>query len=222
MIVESAFATSGQRCTCARRLIVPQGERNNAVLTALVALTQRLRVGAPLDEPEPYMGALINNTQAEHVLQAQSRLRGLGARSLVEATRLHAELPFLSPGVVDVTAVSGVPDEEVFGALLQVIRVRDLDEAVLVANDTAYGLSAGLLSDRAGHYEYVYPRLKAGILNYNRPLTGAASAAPFGGPGRSGNYRPSAYYAADYCAYPVATLAGEQAGGVSLPGLQDV
>ena len=52
------------------------------------------------------------------------------------------------------------------------------------------------------------PKLKAqaGVVNWNRPTTGAASSAPFGGVGKSGNHRPSAYYAADYCAYPVASI----------------
>lgn len=222
MIAESGFATTGQRCTCARRLIIPVSEEGNQIVDALAAVIDELSVGAPMEQPEPYMGPLINNMQAEHVLQGQSHLRSLGARSVRQVKRLHQELPYLSAGLIDITAVDGVPDEEIFGPLLKLIRVRDMEEAVAVANDTAYGLSAGVISDNTTHWEYAYTRLKAGIVNYNRPLTGASSASPFGGPGKSGNYRPSAYYAADYCAYPVATLASDQVGSMTLPGLRPV
>ena len=100
----------------------------------------------------------------------------------------------------------GVPDEEWFGPLLQVIRVADFDAAVAAANATVYGLAAGLLSDDAVLWQRFQQRVRAGIVNWNRPTTGAASSAPFGGVGNSGNHRPSAYYAADYCAYPVASI----------------
>lgn len=220
LVIDSAFATTGQRCTCARRLIVPTGAQGNAVIDAVVALSERLIVGDPFaTDPEPYMGPLINNTQAEHVLQAQAALQESGGRVLVASKRLHERLPFLSAGLVDVTAAAR-EDREVFGPLLQVIRVRDMQEAVEEANRTAFGLSAGLISSDTTQWEYVYPRLRAGIVNYNRPLTGAASAAPFGGPGCSGNFRPSAYYAADYCAYPVASLSSEAVPSLTLPGLR--
>ncbi|HQW57510.1 MAG TPA: aldehyde dehydrogenase family protein, partial [Gammaproteobacteria bacterium] len=65
---------------------------------------------------------------------------------------------------------------------------------------------AGLLCDNVEYYEYFRHKIKAGIINWNHALTGASSSAPFGGLGHSGNHRPSAYYAADYCVYPVASL----------------
>jgi succinylglutamic semialdehyde dehydrogenase len=89
-----------------------------------------------------------------------------------------------------------------------------LKAAVEVANNTRYGLSAGLLSDSASAWDYFYPRINAGIVNFNRPLTGASGSAPFGGVGASGNFRPGAYYAADYCAYPIASMSSQ---AVELP-----
>jgi succinylglutamic semialdehyde dehydrogenase len=67
-------------------------------------------------------------------------------------------------------------------------------------------LTAGLLSDDRAVWTEFYRDIRAGVVNWNRPLTGASSALPFGGIGDSGNHRPSAYFAADYCSYPVASL----------------
>ena len=102
--------------------------------------------------------------------------------------------------------MDNLPDEEHFGPLLKVIRVKDFARAIREANNTRFGLAAGLLSDNADRWAEFEQKIRAGIVNWNRPLTGASGAAPFGGIGASGNFRPSAYYAADYCAYPVATL----------------
>ena len=75
-------------------------------------------------------------------------------------------------------------------------------------------LAAGLLSDNEAAWHQFAARIRAGIVNFNRPTTGASGAAPFGGVGASGNYRPGAFYAADYCAYPMASVLSER---VSLP-----
>src|SRR5262249_44290494 len=99
-------------------------------------------------------------------------------------------------------------DEEFFGPLLQVIRVPDFDAALFEANRTSYGLSASLLSDNRSHYEKFLRTIRAGVVNWNRPLTGASASLPFGGVGQSGNPRHSASVAADYCSYPVACTEG--------------
>ena len=135
--------------------------------------------------------------------------------------RLQQDLPLLTPGLLDVTHSHTRPDEEYFGPLLQLVRVGSFDAAIAEANNTAFGLAAGLLSDSAELYDRFRHRIRAGIVNWNRPLTGAGSAAPFGGVGASGNHRPSAFYAADYCAYPVASLEAErlQLPDVFTPGI---
>jgi succinylglutamic semialdehyde dehydrogenase len=209
-IVQSAFLSAGQRCTCARRLIVAHGEEGDRVVDALRRMMGRIRVGPYTQEPEPFMGPVINNRAAVRLLQAQDELNGRGGESLVPMRRPQADLPFLTPGLMDVTGIDKRPDEEYFGPFLQLIRVEDFDAAIREANNTAFGLAAGLLSDRAELYEIFYRRARAGIINWNRPLTGASSTAPFGGVGDSGNLRPSAFYAADYCAYPVASLEVER------------
>ena len=117
---------------------------------------------------------------------------------------------FVRPAIIDVTGLN-VLDEEMFAPFLQVIRVPTFDAAIAAANATKYGLSAGLVSDDAKHWDRFINRIRAGVVNFNRPTTGAAGDMPFGGLGASGNHRPSAYYAADYCAYPVASF---EAGAV--------
>lgn len=202
----SGFISSGQRCTCARRLIIVKGEGSDAYLKALVDAVGKVKVGTYLDTPEPFMGPLVSMRERDRVLSMQGLLRDKGARILVEAKQLHDTLPWVSPCVVDVTGVAGIPDEEIFGPFLQVARVDSVDNAITVANNTQYGLSAGLLSRHRYVFDMLLENMRAGLVNWNRQTTGASGAAPFGGVGLSGNHRPAGYYAADYCAYPVATM----------------
>lgn len=204
--VQSAFLSSGQRCTCARRLIVPQGQKGDDFLAQLATMTRNITVGRYDDTPEPFMGPMVSLVESEKLILAEQDLIARGAKALVPMQRLKDDLPFISPGILDVTAVKNREDREFFGPLLQVIRVEGFDAALAEANNTAFGLSAGLISDSRALYEQFAATIRAGIVNWNRPLTGASSAAPFGGIGCSGNHRPSAYYAADYCAYPMASM----------------
>lgn len=211
LAVQSAFITSGQRCVCARRLILPEGAEGRRHLDALVNLLPRVRVGAPSDSPEPFLGPVISAAAADRVLAAQERLLALGGKPIVPVKRHPKGPAFLTPGILDMTGAHNVPDEEVFGPLLQVFRVPDFDTAIDVANRTRYGLAAGLLSDRKDLWEAFRRQARAGVMNWNRQTTGASGKLPFGGVGDSGNHRPSAYFAADYCAYPVASLEAEKA-----------
>lgn len=212
--IQSAYVTSGQRCTCARRLFVPLNDLGDRYLTELKEAVSKIQVGGQFDEPAPFMGSLISETAADGMVAAQERLVALGAKPLLELKKLKPGTGLVSPGLIDVTAVNELPDEEYFGPLLQVIRYSELDDAIRQANNTQYGLSAGMFSDNPERFDYFYRRIRAGIVNWNKQLTGASSAAPFGGIGASGNHRASAYYAADYCAYPVAGIESEH---LSLP-----
>ena len=113
---------------------------------------------------------------------------------------------YVSPGIIDVTSVADRADEEIFGPLLQVIRVTDFEAALDEANNTRFGLAAGLISDSTDLFSRFEAEVRAGVLNWNRQTTGASGAAPFGGVGQSGNHRPAGYYAADYAAWPMASL----------------
>lgn len=202
----SAFVSAGQRCTCARRLVVQDNAAGQAFVQRLVEVAGKLVVGAFDADPQPFMGPVVSSAVAEKLLQAQGDLLAKGGKSLLTMRHLAAGTGFVSAGIVDVTDATGIPDEEWFGPLLQVVRAADFDAALALANATEFGLAAGLLSDDLELWEKFQIEVRAGVVNWNRPTTGAASSAPFGGVGKSGNHRPSAYYAADYCAYPVASI----------------
>jgi succinylglutamic semialdehyde dehydrogenase len=204
--IYSAFISAGQRCTCARRLIVEDSPAGLAFLDRLVEVAANINVGKPDQQPPPFMGPVVSAGAAQKLLQAQADLLRRGGKSLLPMNPLMDNTGFLSPGIIDVTDATGLADEELFGPLLQVTRVADFDAALAAANATAYGLAAGLLSDSEVLWRRFVTRVRAGVINWNRPTTGAASTAPFGGIGNSGNHRPSAFYAADYCAYPVASI----------------
>jgi succinylglutamic semialdehyde dehydrogenase len=208
--IESAFVTAGQRCTCARRLIVQDGAEGERFLGRLASVISKIRVAAFTEDPEPFMGPVISHQAADGLLDAQQTLEKAGGLSLVQLEAMPRKGSFLRPGLMDVTAAINRRDEEFFGPFLQVIRVRDFDAAIREANNTAYGLAAGLLSDNKALYELFFRRIRAGIVNWNRQTTGASGTMPFGGVGQSGNHRPSGYFAADYCSYPVASLEIDQ------------
>ncbi|QGZ40066.1 succinylglutamic semialdehyde dehydrogenase [Pseudoduganella flava] len=206
MAIQSAFISAGQRCTCARRLVVQKGERGDAFVRRLVDVAAKIQVGESHAEPQPFMGPVVSAAVAEKLVQAQHDMVAKGGKLLLEMKQLQPGTGFVSAGIVDVTDAQGIPDEEWFGPLLQVYRTDDFNAALRIANNTAFGLAAGLLSNDESLWKTFQLRARAGIVNWNRPTTGAASTAPFGGVGKSGNHRPSAYYAADYCAYPVASI----------------
>jgi len=209
-VVQSAFLTAEQRCTCARRLIVPAGDTGDAMLEKLCAMTARVRIGAAFDNPEPFMGPVISAGAAAGLKNAFAAHRDAGGVPIVEMVGMEKGDAFVTPGIIDMTQASNHPDEEYFGPLLQVIRTQTFDQAIEAANATSFGLAAGLLSDDEAKWQQFFALSRAGIVNWNRQTTGASGAAPFGGIGASGNHRPSAYYAADYCAYPVASMMGDR------------
>ena len=206
LTIESAFITAGQRCSCARRLILPRGEEGDTVLELLIKKIQEIKYGPNTDRPENFFGALISPAAARAALQAWRELLQAGGRELVAMKADPRGESIVSPGLLDVSEMTDRPDREVFAPLLQVIRVNDFQTAIDTANQTAYGLSAGLFSDNPDLYRDFRKQIRAGIINWNRKLTGASSQLPFGGTGHSGNHRPGGYFAADYCSHPSASL----------------
>ncbi len=223
-VIESAYITSGQRCTCARRLIITESSQPDRFLELLTEAIGSIRVGLPFDDPAPYMGTLVRAQAAQRMMTAQDNLIERGGRALVPMRNLAASPALLSPGLLDTTGVE-LEDVEHFGPMLCVERARDLQTAVRLANATRFGLAAGLLADRAEDFHYFVDHVRAGIVNWNRQTTGASGRLPFGGIGLSGNHMPSGYFASDYCAYPVASLEATQlptALSKVSPGLEEV
>ncbi len=220
IVVHSAFLSAGQRCTCARRLIVEDGKAAK-LIDAVTQLMDRLIVDHPHADPQPFMGPVIDNDAAHHLQEQWVELMMKGGKPIRRLERPHDERPYLTPALIDVTDIKDRPDEELFGPVLQMIRVKDFDAAIAEANNTRFGLSAGLVGGSPANFDKFWNRVRAGVINWNKPTNGAPSNAPFGGVGLSGNHRPSAFYAADYCAYPVTSSEAELARSTIADGLRD-
>ncbi len=220
LVVQSAFTTAGQRCTAARRLIV-QERLAQPLLDTIEAMITRIIVDEPHANPAPFMGPVIDNEAADQLTESFLALLMRGGRPIRHLERPVDTRPFLRPAMIDVTDMADRPDLELFGPILQVFRTDDFDAAIAEANNTRYGLSAALISQTPALYDRFWANIRAGIVNWNKPTNGASSGAPFGGVGWSGNHRPSAYYAADYCAYPVVSSESESARASIGIGLRD-
>jgi succinylglutamic semialdehyde dehydrogenase len=220
IIVQSAFLSAGQRCTAARRLIVEDGN-HQPLIDELVKLMDRIIVDHPHADPQPFMGPVIDLVTADIL---QDRFLGLmmkGGKPIRRLDRPHEERPYLTPALIDMTDAKDRLDEELFGPVLQLIRVKDFDAAIDEANNTRFGLAASVLTKDPALYDRFWANVRSGVINWNKPTNGAPSNAPFGGVGMSGNHRPSAFYAADYCAYPVTSVEADVTRAVIAEGLRE-
>jgi succinylglutamic semialdehyde dehydrogenase len=218
--VQSAYLTAGQRCTAARRLIVEDGKEQE-LIDAIAALADRIIIDQPFADPQPFMGPVIDNAAADHVQEQWLNLMMKGGKPVRRLDRPFEERPYLTPALIDVTEAKDRPDEEIFGPVLQIIRVEDFDAAIDEANNTRFGLAASLVGGSPAMYDRFWANVRAGVINWNKPTNGAPSSAPFGGVGISGNHRPSAFYAADYCAYPVTSSEADRPRAAIGEGLRD-
>ncbi|MGH9159322.1 MAG: aldehyde dehydrogenase family protein, partial [Vicinamibacteraceae bacterium] len=187
-IVAAAFQCSGQRCTALSRVIVADAQAD-ALLERIVSLVDRLEVGDG-SKPGTTMGPLVSHAQLRSVDRYVSQGIDAGCE-LVTGGRALVDEPerqgyYYAPTVFDrVPADSPLAVEEIFGPVLPILRVRDLDEAITIANGTRYGLAASLFTSRASAVRDVIGRVEAGMIHVNH---GTASQAhvPFGGVKDSG------------------------------------
>ncbi|HEX4793357.1 MAG TPA: succinylglutamate-semialdehyde dehydrogenase [Humisphaera sp.] len=223
LTIHSAYITAGQRCSCARRLIIPRDRVGQEFVDRLLAMMKSIVVGPYTHRPEPFMGPVISDSAADSLLCSQEDLIRRGGQSLAPMRVIGPRTAMLTPGLIDVTNVSDRADAELFGPILQVIRVATFDDAISEANRTKFGLVSGLLSDDPNLWTNFYKQTRAAVVYWNRQTTGGSSALPFGGTGLSGNHRPSGYLAADYCAYPVASMeSAELKSAKATPGLGQI
>jgi len=229
----AAFATAGQRCTCTRRIIVHEAIAEK-FLEALVRVGRSLKIGDPNADPPVFMGPLIRAESRDAAVQFVEDLDQAGGEVLLRPKSLNdlSNAPgghFISPGVVRVerfTRSDDVPgrdagcDVEVFGPVVRVSVVSSLDDAIEQANATRYGLAASIFTSGREHAERFLADVRAGCLNVNTGTAGASSKLPFGGLGLSGNHRPAAAFAHDYCAYPVASMIEESPAAAMSPGME--
>lgn len=209
LTIQSAYITSGQRCSCTRRLIVVENGSTRAFVERLLSWIDSIQVGPSTSEPQPFMGPVISRGAGERLQDAFQNMVAAGGKIVRPLESLNGNAALLRPGLIEMTGIPGSADCEHFGPLLQLYRVPTLEQAIDIANDTPFGLAAGLISNSRENYERFLDRSRAGVINWNRQTTGASGKLPFGGVGWSGNFRPSGYYAADYCSYPIASLESE-------------
>jgi succinylglutamic semialdehyde dehydrogenase len=204
--VMSAFISAGQRCTCARRLIVQDTPKARPSSSAWSKWPAKLP-SAPRTPSRSRSWARWSRAPSPRAwCRRRPMMVAKGGKVLLQMRQLDPNAGFVTAGIVDVTDAKGIPDEEWFGPLLQIVRVQGLRQRHQgrQRHRIRPGRRAAVADEEL--WKRFASRPSAGIVNWNRPTTGAASSAPFGGVGKSGNHRPSAYYAADYCAYPVASI----------------
>ena len=210
-----AFATTGQRCTCTRRIIVQSGIADRFI-PALGRVASTLLVGPGRSDEPVFMGPLVTDDARQAVLDAQARLGSGGGRLLVPCSPLDRPGNFLTAGVIEVDRFDLGDDCEVFGPLVQVSIVDDLEGAIEQANATRFGLAASIFTASEDAFAAFRTGVRAGCINHNTGTAGASSKLPFGGLGISGNHRPAAAFAADFCAYPLASMV-ETSTGAAVP-----
>lgn len=220
ILIQSAFATTGQRCSCARRLILIESPEARKVLKTFIEQTQKLQIGAFSDKETSFMGPLIRSQAVQEVLDFQKRLIARGGQILLESKALERKGHWISPGIIELPSNQLIGDEECFGPLLQVTWVENLEKAIEVANTTTMGLTASLLSESKSEFDQFLRQIQAGVINWNEPTTGASSKLPFGGIKGSGNHRPSGYFMISSCVFPIASKTSSQIKKITLPGLK--
>jgi len=180
LAVAGAFHGAGQRCTATSRIIILDAGYD-AVVAALIAATKALRVGAALD-PGATLGPLTTRSQLERCAEVIARATADGGRVIATGTvaadskRGHYQTPIL----IDNTAAdTSINQHEIFGPVATIIRVRDLDEAISVANATRFGLSAGIATGSLNRARLFRQRVRAGLIAVNQTTSGVDLNAPF-------------------------------------------
>jgi succinylglutamic semialdehyde dehydrogenase len=216
--VRCAFITTGQRCTCTRRVVVHRAVAERFI-TAFVECARTLTVGAGDAEPAPFMGPLVSREAREAALAFQAECAARGERVLLESRAPAGDGWFLTPGVVQAKRFERATDHEVFGPVVRIAVAEDLQDAIVQANATDFGLAASIFTQSEANVAAAVAGLRAGCINVNCGTAGASGKLPFGGLGRSGNLRPAGAAMIDACAYPVATMTEQGSAATVAPGM---
>jgi RHH-type proline utilization regulon transcriptional repressor/proline dehydrogenase/delta 1-pyrroline-5-carboxylate dehydrogenase len=187
IVITSAFGYSGQKCSaCSRLIVVDRGGGGEQLIERLVARAAELRIGHP-SEMGVNLGPLID-AEAQDRVCSYVEAAGEDGRVVLARHDVPSNGFFVGPTIVaDVDPSSRLATEEIFGPVLAVMRVRSFDEAVVLANQGDYALTAGVVSRSPSHIDQAVQELRAGNIYVNRPITGAVvGRQPFGGLGLSG------------------------------------
>ncbi len=222
----SGFATAGQRCTATSRVIVTKGIAERLV-ERLSAAARSVTVGHVFDDGV-FMGPVISEATRNQLLAAQAKAVSGGFEPLapggaveVSGRRGFYVRPAVHVARGGVTRVAGYTDTELFAPDLSVVTVDSLEQAIAVANETQFGLSAAVFTQSADAFERCADELRVGVLHWNRSSAGASGRLPFGGIGASGNHRPAGILMGQSCTYPLAVLLPQKADAPlpSWPGI---
>ena len=198
--LQSAFFSTGQRCTASSRLIVTEGIHDRFV-GALTEKMQKLKVDDALKEGTD-IGPVVDERQLEQDLKYIALGKKEGAKLAQGGSRLEREKQgyYLEPALfVDTTPAMTINREEIFGPVASVIRVKNYDEALAVANDTPFGLSSGIATTSLKHAEHFKRNSAAGMVMVNLPTAGVDYHVPFGGrKGSSYGPREQGRYAVEF------------------------
>ncbi len=211
----AAFATTGQRCTCTRRILVDQRVAARFI-KAFCEVASNLAIGPACTTDPVFMGPLVSEDAVTAFLLEQERLAQSGARILVKGRRLERAGAFVTASVCAVDRFICAEDRETFAPLVRIATVATLEDAITQANASDYGLAASVFTADDAVWQECFSRLRVGCINRNTGTAGASSRLPFGGVGKSGNHRPAAAFAMDFCAFPISSLI-EQSHAAPVP-----
>ncbi len=203
-----AFMTSGQRCACTSRIFVHE-KIADQFIEKFYQAAKKLSIGHWTEEV--FMGPLINAAAVEKYIRFQEIANRENCESLMrgKALDLKHKGHYVTPSIHLVQKFdpkSVYQKSEIFGPNVAIYRVTDFDQTMDMINSTGFGLVMALFTKDEALYRKALIEAKVGILNWNRTTNGASSRLPFGGMGKSGNDRPSAHFAIQYCSIPVASL----------------
>lgn len=201
----ASFATTGQRCTCTRRIVVHESAAP-WFIPAFCRMASTLLVGEGDGAAPAFMGPLTTEAARRAALEFQAGAVSRGATILLRASALDRPGWFMTPGILKWPRLTLEHDGEVFAPIVQLAVARNDEDALEQANASRFGLAASVFTASRARWEALCPRLEAGCVNWNVGTAGASSALPFGGLGLSGNHRPAAAFSVDSCAAPIAHL----------------
>ncbi|SCD22778.1 aldehyde dehydrogenase family protein [Brucella inopinata] len=199
-VVNSAFFSTGQRCTASSRIIVTEGIHDKFVAAAIEKL-KTVVVDNAL-KPGTHIGPVVDETQLQQDMDYIELGRKEGAKLAFGGERLNRETPgfYLQPALfTEATNQMRISREEIFGPVASVIRVKDYEEALATANDTSFGLSSGICTTSLKYATHFKRNSEAGMVMVNLPTAGVDFHVPFGGrKGSSFGPREQGRYAAEF------------------------
>lgn len=203
-----SFLTCGQRCSGTSRIIV-HDKVADEFTDRFYEAAKKISIGHWSENV--FMGPLINAQAVEKYIRFQEIAKRENCESLMRGKQLDLKHKgyYVTPSINLVKSFdsnSVYQKSEIFGPNVAVHRSSDFDHALQIVNSTGFGLVMALFSKNQSLYEKALIEAKVGLLNWNRTTNGASSRLPFGGMGKSGNDRPSAHYAIQYCTVPVSSL----------------